>query len=689
MESLGPAEIPTSGPELRHATREALLHALYEAAEIEHNLMCTYLYAAFSLKSPDEGLSGAEADAVGRWRREITAVAIDEMSHLVAVWNITSGLGGAPRFGRTNFPLDPGYLPARIVVKLAPFNEASLQHFVYLERPVGSNEPEGVGFEPERVFQRAISAERLTPMPIDYSTVGEFYKVLGEGIRVLVARVGEAAAFAGDPALQLSSTETALPWARPVRCSKTAMEALDAIIRQGEGAPGHSAGSHFERFCAIRAEYQALKAANPAFAPSHPAAVNPVLRRPPRPEGRVWLETDSASTTVDVANAAYGLMLRLLAYAYAVAAPHPDKALAVDVATGLMRAMAQFGQHAARLPAGPSNPHCNAGMSFTTLRDAAALPPGPAARRFFTERLSELTRAAAGLPDQAAPRVQEGTRLLQSLAERAAKRFDRAAAAAVAGASAVAAPTPAAASAPTASTPGAALTPGAAPTSAAAQSTGSEPTQTVDGVEHVEGRAMTLIYEGHRCIHARFCVTGAPRVFLANVKGPWIHPDAIDVERLVAIAQECPSGAIRYRRKDARPDESAPPVNLAAIRENGPYAFRAPLVLDGVESGFRATLCRCGASKNKPFCDGSHHEIEFSATGEPASGQTDMLPVRDGVLAIDPQIDGPLQVKGNLEITSGTGRVVARVTTTYLCRCGGSAKKPFCDGTHARIGFRS
>ena len=676
MESLGPAEIPTPGHELRHATREALLHALYEAAEIEHDLMCTYLYAAFSLKSPDEGLSGAEADAVGRWRREITAVAIDEMSHLVAVWNITSALGGAPRFGRTNFPLDAGYLPARIVVKLAPFSEASLQHFVYLERPVGSNEPEGVGFEPERVFQRWISAERLTPMPIDYSTVGEFYKVLGEGIRVLVARVGEAAAFAGDPALQLSSTETALPWARPVRCSKTAMEALDAIIRQGEGAPGHSAGSHFERFCAIRAEYQALKTANPAFAPSHPAAVNPVLRRPPRPAGRVWLETNTASATVDVANAAYGLMLRLLAYSYAVAAPHPDKTLAVDLATGLMRAMAQFGQHAARLPAGPSNPQCNAGISFTTLRDAAAFPPGPAARRFFTERLSELTRAAVGLPDRAAARVQEGTRLLQSLAEYAAKRLDAAAPAAAADASAtLSAPALMAAPAPTAP--------------AAAQSANSEATETVDGVEHIEGRAMTLIYEGQRCIHSRFCVTGAPRVFLANVKGPWIHPDAIDVERLVAIAQECPSGAIRYRRKDGRPDESAPPVNLAAIRENGPYAFRAPLVLAGAAAGFRATLCRCGASKNKPLCDGSHHAIAFSATGEPVSGQTDMLPVRDGVLSIDPQLDGPLRVKGNLEITSGTGRVVARVTTTYLCRCGGSAKKPFCDGTHARIGFRS
>ena len=66
-----------------------------------------------------------------------------------------------------------------------------------------------------------------------------------------------------------------------------------------------------------------------------------------------------------------------------------------------------------------------------------------------------------------------------------------------------------------------------------------------------------------------------------------------------------------------------------------------------------------------------------------------MLPVRDGPLAIDPQLDGPLQVRGNVEIISGTGRVVARLTSATLCRCGGSNTKPFCDGSHARNGFRS
>jgi CDGSH-type Zn-finger protein len=117
--------------------------------------------------------------------------------------------------------------------------------------------------------------------------------------------------------------------------------------------------------------------------------------------------------------------------------------------------------------------------------------------------------------------------------------------------------------------------------------------------------------------------------------------------------------------------------------------LRGDLRIDGVAMGYRATLCRCGASKNKPFCDGSHHDAGFAASGEPPTRSTEMLAHRDGALAIDPQPDGPLRVRGNLEITSGTGRVVARVTNANLCRCGGSQSKPFCDGTHARIGFKS
>jgi CDGSH-type Zn-finger protein/uncharacterized Fe-S cluster protein YjdI len=650
--------------ELPTPSREQLLHALYEAAELEHNLMCTYLYAAFSLRDGKaEGLSAEEATAVARWRRAILDVAIDEMGHLTAIWNITSALGGSPRFGRANFPLDPGYLPAGVVVKLAPFSEQVLQHFIHLERPEGSPEPEGEGFVPEFLYSRGTQKRRLTPMGIDYDTVGTFYVALDSNLRAFVSRVGEGETFCGDPALQLSPSEIDLNGAKPVLCSKTALAAFKAIVEQGEGAPENSVDSHYQKFIGIRSELNTLKAANPSFTPAHPAATNPVLRPPLRREGRVWLEDEEASQTVDLANTGYALMLRLIAYSYSIPRPSSEKSLVVDLALGLMRAVTHLAERAARLPAGPSNPGCNAGMSFSALRDAASFPRGPAARRFFAERLGELANATRAMMDTNDRRVESASRILASLVTRAAHGFAEAN------------------TAPRAEAP---------PPPTLSPLPSQQPKQfTVDGVEHVAGEKLDILYEGKKCIHARFCVTGAPKVFLANVVGPWIHPDAMDTERLVDISHACPSGAIRYARHDGRPDETPPPVNLIAIREAGPYAVRGDISLDGARGLYRMTLCRCGASKNKPFCDGSHHDAKFSATGEPPTGKADMLPVRDGALAINPETDGPLQIRGNLEITSGTGRVVARVTTARLCRCGGSQNKPFCDGTHSRIGFKS
>jgi len=704
-------------------SREQLIHRLYEAAELEHCLMCTYLYAAFSLRSgTEEGLTPTEAAAVERWRRAILRVAIEEMGHLAAVWNITSALGGVPRFGRANFPLDPGILPAGMVVKLSPFCEAVLQHFIHLERPESSTESEGEGFVSGLSFRRGVDAPRLTPMALDYDTVGTFYAVLDSGLRAFVEDLGEAAAFCGDPALQLGPTEVDLVGAKPVLCLKTARAAFTAIVEQGEGAPQHSQGSHFQRFTEVREELEQLKAANPAFSPAWPAAENPVLRPPLGRTDRVWIEAEDAARAVDLANSGYALMLRLIAYSYQVPRSQPEKALVVDLGIGLMRAVTLLGERAARLPAGPQHPGVNAGMSFTALRDAAPLPPGPGARRFFIERLGELSRAAAACAQSGDARCTSAARLLEGLLQQAVSGFATASSSTIsfspptaslapnlsqgpaAAPATVPAPAPTTVPAPAPSASGAPpvpLTPapaastaptniGATFTSPAAAPSLAPPTPLVlDGVDHIEGRDMTLLYEGKKCIHSRFCVTWGPKVFLANVQGPWIQPDAASVDALVEIAHACPSGAIRYLRKDGKPNEAAPQVNLIAVREAGPYAVRADLRLNGSSGNYRATLCRCGASKNKPFCDGSHHEIGFAASGEPPTGKADMLPVRDGPLSIEPQVDGPLQVRGNLEITSGTGRVVSRLVQARLCRCGGSSNKPFCDGTHARIGFRS
>ena len=379
-------------------TREAVLHALYEAAELEHNLMCTYLYAAFSLKNGEaEGLSASEAEAVTRWRRAILGVAVDEMSHLLAVWNITSALGGTPRFGRTNFPLEPGYLPANIVVRLAPFGEDVIQHFIYLERPDPSEEPDGKGFAAPAPEVRTPAAFRLTPTGFDYATIGDFYQRLEADLRTLVEDLGERTVFCGDPALQLSAAENRLKCATVVTDLESALAAIAEIVVEGEGAPEHRENSHFARFQAVRTELRQLRAANPAFEPAHPAAVNPVLRKPPHPEGKVWLENAEAVATVDAGNAIYALALRLLAGAYAVPRPDPRKTLFVSSAVALMHAIGALGERAARLPAGAANRECNAGMSFTAPRESSPLPQGPATIGIYVERLDQVAAAIADM----------------------------------------------------------------------------------------------------------------------------------------------------------------------------------------------------------------------------------------------------------------------------------------------------
>ncbi len=142
-----------------------------------------------------------------------------------------------------------------MVVKLAPFSAAAIQHFVYLERPGHSDEPDGEGFAADFSFTRGFQgSQHLVPMAQNYGTVGVFDAQLSGFITDFVASHGEDEVFCGDPALQLTPAETALPGATSVRCSKTAVEAFHSIASQGEGAPLHSVGSHFHTFVKLRDE---------------------------------------------------------------------------------------------------------------------------------------------------------------------------------------------------------------------------------------------------------------------------------------------------------------------------------------------------------------------------------------------------------------------------------------------------
>jgi CDGSH-type Zn-finger protein/uncharacterized Fe-S cluster protein YjdI len=204
-------------------------------------------------------------------------------------------------------------------------------------------------------------------------------------------------------------------------------------------------------------------------------------------------------------------------------------------------------------------------------------------------------------------------------------------------------------------------------------------------IETATGKSATIQFDGRLCIHARRWVLSQPTVFKANVEGPWI--DAASAEALLHVALNCPSGAIQVSRHDGGANETNPMVNTISVRENGPLAINAEIVLAGAPIGARATLCRCGESKNKPYCDGSHVAAAFAAPGEPTTSGSAALARRDGALSITPYPNGPLGVAGPVEILSGTGRTVDRVERTALCRCGHSARKPYCDGTHSKVGF--
>ena len=118
--------------------REALIYMLCEAAELEHGIMCQYLFAAFSLKqSMDEGLSDDELAAVTRWRKLVSQVATEEMLHLALVHNLLSAIGAAPHFARPNLPAPAHHYPAGVHLALVPFGEPALRHFIFLERPEG------------------------------------------------------------------------------------------------------------------------------------------------------------------------------------------------------------------------------------------------------------------------------------------------------------------------------------------------------------------------------------------------------------------------------------------------------------------------------------------------------------------------------------------------------------------------
>jgi hypothetical protein len=399
-------------------SREQLFHLLAEASEIEHTLMCSYLYAAFSLKTGEQsGLSSSESPIVRRWRKEILAVATEEMTHLLLVANLSIALGGRPHFGRPNFPVASGYFPSGVVVKLTPFSRETLEHFIFLERPRGVHRADGEGFEAENDYEREEAHHGLMPSVQDYTTIGRLYDAIRSNLVASARRVGARGLLVGPVDAQIGPDILTLDGVTTIDSMEAALAAIETIVEQGEGSRTGRQDSHYERFLKIQREYDELTASNPGFEPAWPAAESPVMRRPPEPEDKVFIDDPRSAPVLDLANAIYSLLLRFLLQAFG----RPDESGSsrrryMDGAIGLMHVLAQISSALATLPASSAYPGVNAGMTFTMLRSVEPFFVGAVERTLVNERLAELTAGARRLAELSTPGLDGLERKLREVA---------------------------------------------------------------------------------------------------------------------------------------------------------------------------------------------------------------------------------------------------------------------------------
>jgi hypothetical protein len=356
--------------------------------------------------------------AVGQWKRTLNHIAVQEMVHLAMVNNLLAAVGGAPHLDRPPFPQQIGYVP-EIQLALTPFDERTLERFLYLERPEGMDIRD-VARDIEIACQRLpqLTAPSFVPEPQDFDGIGGLYRELERGLGHLVDKYGESDVFVGPARTQSCAQLFAFPKQVielvPVTDLATANRAMETIVSEGEGAQGDWSTAHFGQFMAIMREYQALLRNDPEFRPARPVAENPyarvprnLLRAPAWPPSGTdndavitsLIDNPDAARVCDLFDACYAVLLRMLERFFnhgeeSVAELRTLADAAVDVMWSVIRPL---GELLTTLPAGPSSPDRFAGPSFFVGGWTPVTAHKPAAWAVLRERLNELADVAGNL----------------------------------------------------------------------------------------------------------------------------------------------------------------------------------------------------------------------------------------------------------------------------------------------------
>lgn len=291
--------------------RIKLAELLCEAAEIEHSLLCQYLFAAFSFKrEPSEGVSWENLEHMRRWQASLLLVARQEMEHLGLVCNLLAAIGEAPYLHRPNFPLSKGRYPMRIVSRLERFGLPALGRFIRFEMPM---DPTG---DEQDLLRRALPRVRAD----EHRTIAALYTEISD----LFGELDPDGLFIGPESAQLvddgALRGVGVPGAgaysvdlRPVCDLDSAQAVITQIITEGEGSRGERTLSHFQRFCTMYIELRRARRRSTGFDPARPVIADP--------RGAGGTVDESTAHILDQFDLAYETLMLMLFRFFTVADP--------------------------------------------------------------------------------------------------------------------------------------------------------------------------------------------------------------------------------------------------------------------------------------------------------------------------------------------------------------------------------
>lgn len=565
------------------STLEELRAHLQWAIEIEHATIPPYLCALYSIK-PGCNREAAEA---------ILSVFIEEMLHMTLAANVLNAVGGAPVLDRPDFIARyPAALPhsaEAFVVPLARFSRPTIETFMRVENP----EPTDAAPEADR-----------------YHTIGQFYLSIEEGLRRLVADLGEHAVFSGDPARQITATSldyTGSGRIIPVYDLASALAAINEIEEQGEGLtprdvwdgdrdmfhPELEEVAHYFRYQEVLLGRFYQRGDTPSSGPTGKAfhvewdAVYP-MRDNPRSSD--YAPGTPVRQKMDAFNQVYSDMLRTLHRAF------NGEPAAMFVSVNAMMELKARAQELMQVPSGDGR--TTAGPSFEYMPPAVtAVGSGRVAAESTAFRITiqqdgpyvveggvPLSRKSIVYSEFHEPMsfrkdadlgASQAYRLCRCGQSKRKPYCDNSHAA------------------------------------AAFDSRETAPTEPSESRrERVDASRITVTDDVMLCTHAGFCGNRVEKVWHLLKRAD----DSRARFEIIQRVERCPSGRLVY---DVGQGPNEPDLPKAiAVRKDGPYWVTGGIAVtlsDGrsLETRNRVELCRCGQSANKPLCDGTHVVIKF------------------------------------------------------------------------------